>query len=99
MKKQKKSILPLRLKNTMNSSQYFKGSLYTKVKIKEHILFPENKKEQVKVIGLAPGYIFYKNRIYEMSHVFNGGLIKSCLAKFWLMKRKLVVFIPLCCLF
>ena len=66
------------------SSQYLlKGSLYTKVKIKEHIHwkpFPENKKEQVKVIGLAPGYIFYKNRIYEMSHVFNGGLIKSCLA-------------------
>ena len=69
--------------NDYHRPYLLKGSLYTRVKVKEQIHwkpFPKNKKEQVKVIGLAPGYIFSKNRIYEMNHIFNGDLIKSCLA-------------------
>ena len=82
--KTKKIYFAIMIKKSNNNRlQYLlKGRLYTKVKTKEQVHwkpFPSNKEEQIKVVGLAPGYVFYKNRIYEMNHGFSGNLMKSCL--------------------
>ncbi len=95
--KDKKIYFALTIKKSEDYyHQYFlQGSLYTKVKIKEQIQwkpFPDNKEEQVKVIGLAPGFIFYKNRVYEMNRIFNGNFIKSCLTGILANEREISDF-------
>ena len=92
--KDKKIYFALTIKKSDNyNHQYLlQGRLYTKVKIKEQIHwkpFPSNKEEPVKIIGLAPCFIFYQNRIYELNHIFSGDFVKSCLSGILANEKKI----------
>ena len=95
--KNKKIYFALTIKksNDYHRQYLLQGRLYTRVKIKEQIHwkpFPSNKEEQVKVVGLIPGFIFSKNRIYEMNHIFSGNFIKNCLTGILANEREISDF-------